>query len=102
MAYSGRVALVSILATVYGIGIQSLMPHAALTTKTVGRFNAVSVCVPFNVLITPSASTNQYQVLLDADDSVQQTLQATVGNNVLSLGVSGNFQTSNPIKLTVQ
>ena len=58
--------------------------------------------MPFNVLITPAASANQYQVVLDADEPVQQSLQATVANSVLSLGVSGDFQTNNPIKLTVQ
>lgn len=96
MAFSGRVALLSIVAAICG------MTQAAPQTKTLPPFNAVRVCVPFNVLITPAANANQYQVVLDADAPVQQALQATVDNNVLSLGVSGSFETSNPIKLTVQ
>ena len=102
MAYSGRVALLSIIAAIYGIGTPPIMTQAAPMTRTMRSFSAVRVCVPFNVLITPAASANQYQVVLDADAPVQQSLQATVANNVLSLGVSGDFQTNNPIKLTVQ
>ena len=62
----------------------------------------MQVCTPFNVLIQPSSSAGQYQVLLDADAAVQQALQASVAGNVLSLGASGRFETSNPIKLTVR
>ena len=102
MASFGRVALLSIVAAIYGIGTLPIMTQATPATKVMHPFNAVRVCVPFNVLITPAASANQYQVVLDADEPVQQSLQATVANNVLSLGVSGNFQTNNPIKLTVQ
>lgn len=102
MAFSGRVALLSIVAAIYGIVTLPSMTQAAPQTKTLPPFNAVRVCVPFNVLITPAANANQYQVVLDADAPVQQALQATVDNNVLSLGVSGSFETSNPIKLTVQ
>lgn len=102
MASFGRLALISIVAAIYGIGTLPTMTQAVPKTRAMHPFSAVRVCVPFNVLVNPAASANQYQVVLDADDPVQQSLQATVANNVLSLGVSGNFQTSNPIKLTVQ
>ena len=102
MAFFGRVALLSIVAAICGIATLPSMTQAAPQTKILPAFNAVRVCVPFNTLITPAANANQYQVVLDADTPVQQALQATVNNNVLSLGVSGSFETSNPIKLTVQ
>lgn len=76
--------------------------QAAVLTKSLQAFSSIKVCTPFNVLIQPSSGNGQYQVLLDADSAVQQALQASVSSNVLSLGASGRFKTSNPIKLTVR
>ncbi len=78
------------------------MAYAAPVAKDVPAFTTVRACAPFNVLIEPSSGANQYQVVLDADGSVGKALQTTVSNGVLSLGVSGSFQTSIPIKLTVR
>ena len=102
MAGIGRLALILIIAAVCGITTLPSMARAAPQTTTLPAFSAVRVCVPFNVLISPAANANQYAVVLDADAPVQRTLQATVANSVLSLGVSGSFETTKPIKLTVQ
>ena len=76
--------------------------QAAMLTKSLQAFSTIKVCTPFNVLIQPSSGHGQYQVALDADSAVEQALQASVTGNVLSLGASGQFKTSNPIKLTVR
>ncbi|EIE26113.1 hypothetical protein COCSUDRAFT_61109 [Coccomyxa subellipsoidea C-169] len=78
------------------------MTSAAPVAKDVPAFKTIRVCQPFNVLVSPSSQANQYQIVLDADDSVGRALQASVSNGVLSLGVSGRFSTSKPIKLTVK
>jgi hypothetical protein len=98
MALSGRLCLLTALALLASLHMSTAAPVA----KSVPAFNTVRICVPFNVLISPSSGADQYQVVLDADSSVGQALQASVSNDVLSLGVSGSFQTSNPIKLTVR
>ena len=78
------------------------MASAASVTKDVQPFNSIRVCQPFNVLVSPSSQADQYQIVLDADDSVGRALQVSVSGGVLSLGVSGRFSTSNPIRLTVK
>ncbi|KAK9915704.1 hypothetical protein WJX75_002879 [Coccomyxa subellipsoidea] len=78
------------------------MASAAPVAKDVQPFKTIRVCQPFNVLVSPSSQANQYQIVLEADDSVGRALQASVADGVLSLGVSGRFSTPNPIKLTVK
>ena len=102
MAIFGRLAVFPVIAVICSLLSFFSMTQAAVPPRSLPSFNSVRVCVPFNVLISPVANANQYQLLLDADAPVQQALQATVANNVLSLGVSGNFKTTQPIKLTVQ
>ena len=102
MAVFSRLAVFPVVAAICGLLSFLSMAQAAVPPRSLPAFNSVRVCVPFNVLISPAPNANQYQVLLDADAPVQQALQATVANNVLSLGVSGNFKTTQPIKLTVQ
>ena len=102
MAIFGRLAIFPVIAVICGLLSFFSMTQAAVPPRSLPAFNSVRVCVPFNVLISPAANANQYQLLLDADAPVQQALQATVANNVLSVGVSGNFKTTQPIKLTVQ
>ena len=95
---NGRVWILAIAA----LAAAARMASAASVTKDVQPFNSIRVCQPFNVLVSPSSQANQYQIVLDADDSVGRALQASVSGGVLSLGVSGRFSTSNPIKLTVK
>ncbi|BDA44399.1 hypothetical protein COCOBI_05-5830 [Coccomyxa sp. Obi] len=95
---SGRLCILTVAALVAA----ARMASAAPVTKAVQPFNSIRVCQPFNVLVSPSSQANQYQIVLDADDSVGRALQASVSGGVLSLGVSGRFSTNNPIKLTVQ
>lgn len=102
MAVVSRLAVISVVAAICGLGTLPTMTRAAVQTKILPAFSSVRVCVPFNILISPAANANQYQVVLDADAPVQQALQASVENSVLSLGVAGNFETTQPIKLTVQ
>ena len=102
MAVFSRRTALPVIAAICGLLSFLSMAQAAVPPRVLPAFNSVRVCVPFNVLISPAASANQYQLLLDADGPVQQALQATVASNVLSLGVSGNFETTQPIKLTVQ
>lgn len=79
-----------------------VMASGLANAAVLGPFSIVKICTPFNVLIKPSSSNEQYEVLLDADKDVQATLQATVTRGVLSLGASGHFTSSQPIKLTVR
>lgn len=98
MASSGLAGFLAALALLSALHMSSAAPVA----KDVPAFKTVRACAPFNVLIQPSSAANQYQVVLDADSSVAQAVQVSVSNGVLSLGVSGSFKTSNPIKLTVR
>ncbi len=98
MSGRGRVWLLATVALAAVTGMASAAPVA----KDVPAFKTIRVCQPFNVLVSPSSQANQYQIVLDADDSVGRALQASVSNGVLSLGVSGRFSTSKPIKLTVK
>jgi hypothetical protein len=102
MTGTGRLKLIPAIAAICGIATLSSMARAARQTTTLPAFSTVRVCVPYNVLISPAANDNQYAVVLDADALVQRTLQALVADSVLSLGVSGSFETTKPIKLTVQ
>jgi len=95
---TGRLWFLAIVA----LAAAAQMTLAAPVTKDVQPFKTIRVCQPFNVLVSPSSQANQYQVVLDADASVGRALQASVSGGVLSLGVSGRFETDKPIKLTVK
>lgn len=96
----GRVWLLAVVCLAAACTTQ--MASAAPVAKDVQPFKTIRVCQPFNVLVSPSSQANQYQIVLEADDSVGRALQASVADGVLSLGVSGRFSTPNPIKLTVK
>ncbi|KAK9832135.1 hypothetical protein WJX74_000285 [Apatococcus lobatus] len=67
----------------------------------VDPFSAVSICVPYNVLIAPSNDSRTYSLAIESEPVVAQSTRASGVNGTLSLESSGNFQTSKPIKLTI-
>lgn len=70
------------------------------TTDKLSAFNSVQVCTPFSVLVS-SSEDSSYGISVDADSDVRRAIKASVSNQQLSLETSGNFRTSNPIKVTV-
>lgn len=68
------------------------------STQSLPNFNTVTVAVPLNVRITPSSG---YSLDVDAEQQVKNALKASVSNNVLNLESHGDFQSHQPIKITV-
>jgi hypothetical protein len=76
---------------------------AQVQSATLKPFNTVQACLPFNVLIAPSPDAKSYDIVVDADQAVKDSLRAGVdASGTLSLVVSGSFSTNNSIKVTVR
>ena len=79
----------------------ALQTTAQPIVTPVDPFSAVSICVPYNVLIAPSNDSRTYSIAIESDAAVAQTTRASGVNGSLSLESTGNFQTSKPVKLTI-
>ena len=66
-------------------------------TRQLNAFSRVATCVPFTVLVQPSAS---YQVAIDAEPSVHQAITTLVDGSTLILEASA-LTTTQQIKVTV-
>ena len=55
---------------------------AAPITKTVPAFSTVTLCTPYNVLVTPGSD---YAVVVDAEDQVQKAINPSVSGDTLLL-----------------
>jgi hypothetical protein len=66
-------------------------------------FTKVTSCLPFNILIKPSASgsSNGYVLSTSVGPEVDAALRAAVVNSTLYLGFNRKFETTDPIRLTV-
>lgn len=60
--------------------------------------SVIQVCVPFNVLISPSNGNPDYGLQVSAEPAVSDAIRWTVGNGTLALE-TGGFVTSQPIKV---
>ena len=79
----------------------SWLTAAQPVVTLVQPFSAVSICVPYNVLIAPSNDSRTYSIAIEADAAVARNTRASGSNGTLSLESVGNFQTSKPVKLTI-
>lgn len=95
------------MATMTGIGVLLALivmarpwsAAAAPVSVALQPFSAVTICTPFGVLITPGP----FQISLDADQSVKNAVTTSISNaGVLTIGTSEDFQTQQPVKLTVR
>ncbi|KAL4457556.1 hypothetical protein ABPG75_012421 [Micractinium tetrahymenae] len=64
------------------------------------QFSVVQVCVPFNVLISPSTGSPAYGLQVSAEPAVSDAIKWTVSNGTLALE-TGGFVTSQPIKVVI-
>jgi hypothetical protein len=75
------------------------------TTLDLEPFNTIALCVPVSLLVLPTTATDAqqpYSLTLEAEDPVQQGLQAQVTpEGILSITSVANFTTNQPIRLTV-
>jgi hypothetical protein len=78
------------------------MARAQLEKKevTLDAFNGIENCAPFNALVAPSAG-NAYAITLEAEPVALSSLSYIVDAGILSLGVNGSFNSTQPIKVTV-
>ena len=63
------------------------------------QFTKLQIKVPFNVLVVPGARS---QLSLEAEQAVREAIVADVSDGSLSLGTSGPFSTTRPVKVTVR
>ena len=68
-----------------------------IETRQLNAFSRVATCVPFTVLVQPSAN---YQVTIDAEPSVHQAITTLVDGGTLILEASA-LTTTEQIKVTV-
>lgn len=61
-------------------------------------FSRVQLCVPFNVLVSPSTRPPAYGIQVEADPAVAAALTAAVSGGTLQLE-SGGFSTPSPIQV---
>jgi hypothetical protein len=75
----------------------------ALRQLNLEAFTKVTSCLPFNILIKPSASrsSNGYVLSTSVGPEVDAALRAAVVNSTLYLGFNRKFETTDPIRLTV-
>ena len=64
-------------------------------------FRNITSCLPFNVLIAPSGSSNAYTLVTSVSPEVDAALRVAVANNTLFLGFNKSFETTAPIRITV-
>jgi CRISPR/Cas system CMR-associated protein Cmr3 (group 5 of RAMP superfamily) len=70
-------------------------------TTTYPFFNSLTVCAPINVLISESTD-GKYTLTVDADPEVQEALVISYSGGVgIGIETEGDFQSSNPIKITL-
>lgn len=66
-------------------------------------FTNITFCLPFNVLVKPSASgsSNGYMLTTSVGTEADAALRAAVVNSTLYLGFNRKFETTDPIRLTI-
>lgn len=78
--------------------------QTTLNTTYLRYFNALTVCAPFNVLVTESTD-GRYSVAVDADAATTKALRisSSGGSGITGLAIEsqGDFNSSNPIKVTL-
>jgi hypothetical protein len=65
-------------------GLLLALADAAPVTKTLPAFSTVTLCTPYNVLVTPGSD---YAVVIDAEDQVQKAISPNVSVDTLFLEV---------------
>eukprot|EP01023_Acetabularia_acetabulum_P037545 TRINITY_DN3568_c0_g1_i1.p2 TRINITY_DN3568_c0_g1~~TRINITY_DN3568_c0_g1_i1.p2 ORF type:complete len:332 (-),score=63.45 TRINITY_DN3568_c0_g1_i1:1806-2801(-) len=75
---------------------------AKLFTEKLEPFSSIRVCVPYTIQVSVSDSKNPYVVELDVDQDVYDAFTAEVSLGELTLTSIGDFDTGNPIKVTVK
>ena len=85
------------------VAVPAAAPAAQLpvASLTVPAFSSIDVCLPVNVLVVPTTSTD-YTVTAGADPGVLQALSASVEAGVLYLQSYGRYNTSNIVALQVR
>lgn len=87
-------AVVGFIAGSHGQAVQT-----TVNVTTFPYYESLTVCAPINVLIT-TAKDGKYSLTVDADPDVQKALLISYsGGKGLGIETSGDFQTSNPIKI---
>lgn len=84
------------------VSVPTAAPAAQLpvASLTVPAFSSIDVCLPMNVLVVPTTSTD-YTVTAGAEQGVLQALSASVEAGVLYLESYGMYSTNNIVTLQV-
>lgn len=66
------------------------------------EFHNIDIQVPFTVLIEPSESNAAYTIDFVADQAVRAAIGANIVGGTLRLEALGNFNTTNPVRVTIR
>jgi hypothetical protein len=83
--------------------VSPLMPAAPVAenvTEELEPFNAIQVCLPFNIAISPGPPGN-YSAVAVAEASVLDAISFEVVNGTLQLSTDGDFNTTGAVKVAV-
>lgn len=105
----GLVVLLSAVSVIAAdLPASSLSEQQAMKTLSLEPFGKISICLPLNVLITPSTPSeqvgdglSQYHFKLDGQPSVLSSIQGSVRNGTLHLESEASFKIGSNVKLTV-